>query len=508
MSTQQESSIASLPGWEILIYWILSVGSHLYSFYHLHRFSKEYEAGLDREFELQEGFLIPGFKKDPTDFEWSFWNECGRKSLLWSFLGHAVVSRLASFFIPQGRVGVLTGYSLLVAWAVLGSRGLGLVLLHTCLYFGVAHLRRPALTWTWTLTLLASQYLSPVEKLQRSWYETESEYYLLYFCVAFCCLRSISFSLEHAWRPLEVGGLTRFCWLTAYTFYHPLFYTGPIISFRDFTQQMQDAAGSIPRLDVPSLMVSIARICCWWLLAEIMIHLMYIHSITGHETYLHFLPPWALGGLALALVQFFYVKYLVLFGLPSLLARLDGLSPPRLPRCVSIMYSFTGMWRHFDVGLYHWLVRYIYIPAGGSHHGPLRKMLSMALTFSFISYWHGGHDYLRNWALMNWLGVMVENGVKALLCSPRVYPAIERCLSPSMRRRCQAFLSAFSTAMLILSNMVFLGGNHLGRIFWKRVFIQGLSTFAVPTLVFLYSFAQIGLEQDRKEQLSASQRSS
>ena len=51
------------------------------------------------------------------------------------------------------------------------------------------------------------------------------------------------------------------------------------------------------------------------------------------------------GGLALAHVLFFYVKYLVLFGVPALLMRLDGLTPPPLPRCVSTMFSFTGMWR-------------------------------------------------------------------------------------------------------------------------------------------------------------------
>lgn len=51
------------------------------------------------------------------------------------------------------------------------------------------------------------------------------------------------------------------------------------------------------------------------------------------------------GGLALAQVLFFYVKYLVLFGVPALLMRLDGLTPPPLPRCVSTMFSFTGMWR-------------------------------------------------------------------------------------------------------------------------------------------------------------------
>lgn len=49
----------------------------------------------------------------------------------------------------------------------------------------------------------------------------------------------------------------------------------------------------------------------------------------------------------------------------------------------------------------------------------------------------------------------------------------EQNLSPTMKRRCIAFLSAFSTAMLILSNLVFLGGIHVARIFWKRVFVQG-----------------------------------
>lgn len=60
-------------------------------------------------------------------------------------------------------------------------------------------------------------------------------------------------------------------------------------------------------------------------------------------------------------------------------------------------------------------------------------------------------------------------------CSLLLYLPIsqEQNFSPAMKRRSIAFLSAFSTAMLILSNLVFLGGIHVGRVFWKRVFIQG-----------------------------------
>ena len=75
------------------------------------------------------------------------------------------------------------------------------------------------------------------------------------------------------------------------------------------------------------------------------------------------LPPWGhtAGGLALALVQFFYVKYLVLFGLPSMLATLDRLAPPSLPRCVSTMHSFTGMWRWVAQTHDHLIIFYVVI---------------------------------------------------------------------------------------------------------------------------------------------------
>ncbi|XP_029927218.1 protein-cysteine N-palmitoyltransferase HHAT isoform X2 [Myripristis murdjan] len=425
MTSTSKAQLAALPQKEILVYWVLSFGSHLYSFYELHRFSKEHESRLEREFQLEQG-LLKRFKRDPTDFEWSFWSEWAKKSLLWTLIGHGVISRLTAIFFPKFRVPCLLIYGVVAAYSVLGVKGVSVLLVHLSLSFSVAQLRRPALSWTCSLLLLSTLHIQRLQEIQRGWYKTEEEYYLLLFSVAVCGLRFISFSLEHCWCPLELGRVEQLFWMLSYSFYHPLFYNGPIITYRDYIQQMRRPAeeSDTDKAVFSYLLLRAGRIFLWWLIAEYMIHVMYMHSIQTNETYLEILPPWALGGLALALVQFFYVKYLVLFGLPSVLATLDKLVPPKLPRCVSIMYSFTGMWRHFDEGLYRWLIRYIYVPLGGSRHGLLYKMLSTGLAFGFVCLWHGGHDYLQYWALMNWTGVLVENGLKTLFASTFIHPII------------------------------------------------------------------------------------
>lgn len=73
--------------------------------------------------------------------------------------------------------------------------------------------------------------------------------------------------------------------------------------------------------------------------------------------------------------------------------------------------------------------RYIYVPLGGSRHGPFYKMLSTGLAFGFVCLWHGGHDYLQYWALMNWAGVLVENGLKSLFASPFIHSIVVRVQS-------------------------------------------------------------------------------
>lgn len=91
---------------------------------------------------------------------------------------------------------------------------------------------------------MALKGCSLLATLQRGWYKTENEYYLLQFTLTVRCLYYTSFSLEFCWQRLPAGLSFSFAWMLAYVFYYPVLHNGPILSFRDFVSQVGPAGDS------------------------------------------------------------------------------------------------------------------------------------------------------------------------------------------------------------------------------------------------------------------------
>uniref|UniRef100_A0A8C5MUJ0 Hedgehog acyltransferase n=1 Tax=Leptobrachium leishanense TaxID=445787 RepID=A0A8C5MUJ0_9ANUR len=473
-----------LPCWEFTVYLLFSIGVHAYSFFEVYLTSSEHRKDLDEEFAFEKDSYFMGLAKDPMDFEWSFWTEWGRWPLVWLMLGHAVVSQFARIWFGKLRPCFLLVYGMVACWLVLGTNGLAVIFLNICISYTVAQLKSHILTWLSSIVLLLMVHHKSVENIQRSWYSSENEYNLLLFTLTVRCLYYTSFSLEYGSLEQDETRSCSFPSMLVYVFYYPVFHNGPILTYHEFSKQLQKQDGGCTSLDLCGLALDVTRLLFWWWIAELMVHLMYMHAIFSSYDILEGVSYWTLGGLALAQVLFFYVKYLVLYGLPALLIRLDGLDPPALPRCVSTMYSFTRIWR------------YIYIPMGGSHSGFFGLLLSTAFTFVFVCLWHGAHEYLWYWAALNWIGILLEQGVKRLLAMSPVQDRIDQWLSPNIYRRLHAALASVSTAFLIFTNVIFLGGEDVGKIYWNRLFIQGWPWVPVTIFVCLYCFSQVGIEWD------------
>ena len=64
---------------------------------------------------------------------------------------------------------------------------------------------------------------------------------------------------------------------------------------------------------------------------------------------------------------------------------LDGIEPvENMNRCMSNNWTLQGFWKSWHRSFNRWLVRYIYIPIGGSRY----KYVNVFVVFTFVALWH------------------------------------------------------------------------------------------------------------------------
>lgn len=288
-----------------------------------------------------------------------------------------------------------------------------------------------------------------------------------YFNIMFC--RLVSFNCDYAWasmsRPisrasqrsrlhalaethLEPEHYSLLSYL-AYVLYFPLQLAGPISSFNAWMAQV------LVRQSTVSFLTTI-RILVVTLLeaASLSVFCAYIYVYSLNESITRGVPLYGfdLCVQGVLTVMYMYMKFLVIWRVFRVFSLFDGIDVhDNITSCIMGAYSFADFWRQWHVSMHHWVMRYIYVPLGGSRS----RHWSVFVIFTFIGLWHDLMVRWLAWAMFNCTGYILEAICVHIYASPLFLPIRRRTLLALLFEH--IFICA-NTVLLTLSNLAIIQG--------------------------------------------------
>ncbi|KAK9087548.1 hypothetical protein Syun_029942 [Stephania yunnanensis] len=202
-----------------------------------------------------------------------------------------------------------------------------------------------------------------------------------------------------------------------YLVYAPLYIAGPIVSFNAFASQ----------LDTPQKNFSLRSVAWYGLrwalsfcLMEMITHWFYYNAfvISGLWKYLSPLEVFIIGYGS----KFYVAEISVDMALFPVLVigifwNVGGVEvPENMPKCINNCYNLESFWKNWHASFNKWLVRYMYIPLGGSK----KKLLNVWVIFTFVAIWHDLEWKLLSWAWLTCLFFVPELIVKSAVAKFQV----------------------------------------------------------------------------------------
>jgi D-alanyl-lipoteichoic acid acyltransferase DltB (MBOAT superfamily) len=92
------------------------------------------------------------------------------------------------------------------------------------------------------------------------------------------------------------------------------------------------------------------------------------------------------------------------------IALVFGLLLPENFRRPYLSTDIRDFWQRWHISLSKFIRDYLYIPLGGSRHGPARYVVATILTMSICGLWHGAGWTYVVWGLWHGVGLVVHRG--------------------------------------------------------------------------------------------------
>ena len=284
--------------------------------------------------------------------------------------------------------------------------------------------------------------------------------------------------------------LSDFSFLTfcSYLFYFPLFIAGPIITFNDWCFQC--------RRRNPNLQIwrAIRSFLLPFVTFEIFNHFFYVRCMKEFGSFKNF-TFWQTISYSYWSLKFLWFKFLVIWRYFRACSLMSGIEPQdNMLRCMSNHLSTRGFWRSWHASFNNWMIRYVYLPLGGSKN----IFWNIWIIFGFAAAWHNFNFTMFCWGMLIPLFISPE-----LLCGFLVKRyQLNNC---SSYRLWQGIGSSLNILFLIVANMVgyALDEKTVMNLFLNITKQKGklLIDFAL-LMVILFSVCQLMLyKRDQEEAL-------
>ncbi|KAF7773455.1 hypothetical protein Agabi119p4_5622 [Agaricus bisporus var. burnettii] len=263
---------------------------------------------------------------------------------------------------------------------------------------------------------------------------------------------------------------------------------GPIITFNDFMWQHR-----YPNKQPPTstrIKSYIFRFIFSLLTMECILHFMYVVAIKDRKAWVGFTPA------QISMVGFWnliiiWLKLLIPWRFFRLWALLDGVDPPEnMVRCMANNYSTMGFWRSWHRSYNLWIIRYIYVPLGGSKN----LVINTVIVFSFVALWHDLTFRLLAWGWLISLFIIPE--------------LLARWLIPSVKYGHKVWFRHIGALGAVANILMMMGANLVGfvigaegmKFFVREVFgtVQGLK-FLLAAVAILFVGVQLMFEYREEE---------
>lgn len=259
----------------------------------------------------------------------------------------------------------------------------------------------------------------------------------------------------------------------AYVLYPPLYVAGPTLTYNGWISQVQKPQQTF---DFKRLTVYLLRFFFVFSILMWFIHNLYFPTIANNSRNRHILDklkPYELIAASYCILKWIWLKFTVIWRYFRIWALLDGIeSPENMGRCMSNNYCFEGFWRMWHRAFNQWLIRYLFIPLGGSRF----KIFNIWVVFGFVAIWHDLTLNLLAWGWGMCIFIMPEVMAKAYFASPKMAGFRNTLLYSWL---C-AIAGGFYICLMILANLVGFSFGLTGL--W--ITLQSLSNLEGLMLVF------------------------